>query len=112
MGVEDAPGTGGEACSSAELAAQAAFELPERRAMSLLGLGGLGGGLVPLGPAAPDPTQAAGLGGQPAAGTAPAAPAGADTAGLGSQAAAGAAQSAATLPPGAYQPAVTSTAQS
>src|SRR5215213_7972113 len=98
MATDASPGTGGEACSAEELAAQAAFELPDRRAMSLLGLGGLGGGLVPTGQAVPDPTQAAGLGGQPAAGAAPAAPAGADTAGLGSQAATSAAQSAATLP--------------
>src|SRR5215218_6949164 len=110
MAPEGVPGTGGDACSAEELAAQAAFELPERQALSLLGLGGLGGDLVSTGQAVPDPTQAAGLGGQPAAGAGPASPPVADTAGLGSQAAGSAAPSAATLPQGAYQPAVTSTA--
>ena len=106
--VHESPGNERGEFGADELGSEEAFELPDRRAMSLLGLGSLGGGLVGTGQATPDPTQ---LTGQQVPDPAQASQPVADATGLGSQAA-GAAQSAATAPQGTYQPAVTTTAQS
>ncbi len=107
--ANESPGAGRDACGAAALGAEEAFELPDRQALSLLGLGGLGGGIVGTGQTTPDPTQ---LTGQPAPDPAQANQPLADATGLGSQTASGAVQSATAAPQPAYQPAVTSTAQS
>ena len=98
-----------DAVSAEELAAQEAFELPDRQALSLFDVGGLGSGIVSTGQTTPDPTQATGpVAADPTQANQPVA----DASHLGDQTTAGAVESATASPPSTYQPSATSTAQS
>ena len=95
--------------SADELAEQEAFELPDRQALSIFDVGGLGSGIVSTGQTAPDPTQ---LAGQPTTDPAQANQPVADASGLGNQLTSDAVGTANAAPQDSYQPSATSSAQS